>query len=128
MIRFRLSELLTDLNFRTGQRLEWQHVSQATGIHRSTLSKMLNIRGYNATTHNIDLLCRFFGCGVGDVMQYVPDEALAAPVVRKTMGAKAGTPAAQAGAQARYSRRAASPGNAAPSTTPARAPRKKSAD
>ena len=128
MIRFRLGELLTDLNFRTGQRLEWQHVSQATGIHRSTLSKMLNIRGYNATTHNIDLLCRFFGCGVGDVMQYVPDEALAAPVVRKTMGAKAGTPAAQAGAKARYSRRAVSQSPESPRTARPRAPRKKTAD
>ena len=128
MIRFRLGELLSDLNFRTGQRLEWQHVSQATGIHRSTLSKMLNTRGYNATTHNIDLLCRFFGCGVGDVMQYVPDEELAAPVVRKTMGAKAGTPAAQAGAQARYSRRAVSQSPESPRTARPRAPRKKMAD
>ena len=110
MIRFRLSELLTDLNFRTGQRIEWQDVAQATGINRSTLSKMLNKRGYNATTNNIDVLCRFFGCQVGDVMQYVPDEELEAPVVRTTKGAKAGSAAAKAGAQARYGKRAVSIG------------------
>lgn len=109
MIRFRLGELLADLNFRTGQRIEWQHVSDATGIHRSTLSKMLNTRGYNATTNNVELLCRFFGCQVGDVVQYVPDEEVAVPVVRTTKGAKAGTAAAKAGAKARYAPRTAQP-------------------
>jgi putative transcriptional regulator len=109
MIRFRLGELLADLNFRTGQRIEWQHVAEATGIHRSTLSKMLNTRGYNATTHNLDLLCRFFGCQVGDLVQYVPDEELAAPVARKSKGAKAGTAAAKAGADVRYGKRTAPP-------------------
>ncbi|MDR6766501.1 DNA-binding Xre family transcriptional regulator [Acidovorax delafieldii] len=109
MIRFRLGELLADLNFRTGQRIEWQHVAEATGIHRSTLSKMLNTRGYNATTNNIELLCRFFSCQVGDVMQYVPDEQLAAPVPRTSKGAKPGTAAAKAGADVRYGKRTASP-------------------
>jgi len=116
MIRFRLSELLTDLNFRTGQRIEWQDVAQATGINRSTLSKMLNKRGYNATTNNIDVLCRFFDCQVGDVMQYIPDEELDAPVVRTTKGAKVGSESAKAGAQARYGKRTASTGKQPEST------------
>jgi putative transcriptional regulator len=102
MIRFRLAELLADLNFRTGQRVEWQNVAEATGIHRTTLSKMLHKRGYNATTSNLDLLCRFFGCKTGDVIEYVPDEDVAEPVTSSFKGAKAGTPAAQAGATARH--------------------------
>ncbi len=35
---------------------------------------MVNVRGYNATLSNIDALCKFFGCGVGDIATYVPDE------------------------------------------------------
>lgn len=74
MIRLRLTELLADASFRRGRRVELLEVAQATGIHRTTLSKMINVRGYNATLANIDSLCKFFGCGVGDIATYVPDE------------------------------------------------------
>ena len=74
VIRLRLTELLADESFRRGRRVEVLEVAQATGIHRTTLSKMINVRGYNATLSNIDALCRFFRCGVGDVATYVPDE------------------------------------------------------
>lgn len=84
MIRFRLAELMADKSFRTGQRVELQDVAESTGIHRSTLSKMLHIRGYSATTGNIDLLCKFFGCKTGDVIEYVPDDD---PVLTSTASA-----------------------------------------
>lgn len=74
MIRFKLAEVMADYSFRKGKRVEWQEVSKTTGIHRSTLSKMVNLRGYNSTTDNIDLLCKFFECKVEDLMVYVPDE------------------------------------------------------
>lgn len=73
MIRFKLAELIAEHSFRVGRRVGWGEVSEATGVHRSTLSKMINSRGYNSTTDNIDALCRFFGCKVEDVMTYVPD-------------------------------------------------------
>ena len=73
MIRFKLAELISDHSFRQGRRVGWGEVSDATGVLRSTLSKMINTRGYNATTHNIDALCKFFGCKVEDVMVFVPD-------------------------------------------------------
>lgn len=74
MIRLRLTELLADASFRRGRRVELMEVARATGIHRTTLSKMVNVRGYNATLSNIDALCKFFGCDVGDIATYVPDE------------------------------------------------------
>jgi putative transcriptional regulator len=77
MIRFRLAELMADKSFRTGTRVELQDIASATGIHRSTLSKMLHTRGYSATTGNIDLLCRYFGCKTGDVIEYVSDDEVA---------------------------------------------------
>lgn len=80
MIRLRLTELLADVSFRRGRRVELLEVAQATGIHRTTLSKMVNVRGYNATLSNIDALCKFFGCGVHDVATYVPDEEVPAAV------------------------------------------------
>lgn len=118
MIRFRLAELMAEHNFRTGGRLQWRDVSEATGIHRTTLSKLLNTRSYNATTNNVDLLCRFFDCSVADLMVYVPDESVSTPVKRSFKGPTANTPAAKAGAAARHGKAAA---------TPARTPRKHAA-
>ncbi|WP_222946711.1 helix-turn-helix domain-containing protein [Caballeronia sp. EK] len=65
---------MADATFKRGQRVELQEVAEATGLHRTTLYRMVNVRGYNATLNNIDVLCRYFGCGVGDLAVYVPDE------------------------------------------------------
>jgi putative transcriptional regulator len=80
VIRLRLTELLADSSFRRGKRVELMEVAQATGIHRTTLSKMINVRGYNATLSNIDALCKFFGCGIGDIATYVPDDEVPSSV------------------------------------------------
>ena len=71
MIRYRLRELMADYQFRTGSRLTFDELAKETGIHRTTLSKIANTRSYNTTTDNIDKLCQFFKCQVGDLMQYV---------------------------------------------------------
>lgn len=88
MIRFRLSELLADKVFRLGIRLDWKDVAEATGIHRTTLSRMLNTRGYNASTSNLDSLCRYFECELGELAVYVPDEQVEVPVEKTFKGPK----------------------------------------
>ena len=80
MIRFRLSELLLDRAFREGRRIELGEVAEATGIHRTTLSKIVNRRGYNATTHNLDRLCAYFACSLADLAVYVADADLDTPI------------------------------------------------
>ncbi|MCB8745433.1 helix-turn-helix transcriptional regulator [Rhodoferax sp. U2-2l] len=62
----RLAEQLAEKAFKEKRRIEWKEVSEATGLHRTTLFRMLNTPAYNATTENLDHLCRFFNCGVGD--------------------------------------------------------------
>ncbi len=71
MIRYRLRELMADYQFRTGARLTFDELAKETEIHRTTLSKIANTRSYNTTTDNIDKLCRFFKCQIGDLMEYV---------------------------------------------------------
>ena len=73
VIRYRLAELMAERTFREKRRIGWKEVAEATGIHASTLSKMINSRGFNTTTDNIGALCRYFGCKVEDVMTYVAD-------------------------------------------------------
>jgi DNA-binding Xre family transcriptional regulator len=77
MIRFKLKEMLSEKAFREGKRINLDELSDATGVNKSTLSRISSVRGYNTTTDNIDKLCRFFGCSVDKLIEYVPDEEVA---------------------------------------------------
>jgi len=74
MIRFRIQELLAEKQFKDGRRVTMSELSEATGINRGTLSKMVNQKGYSTVTNNIDLLCNFFDCQVEDLMEYVNEQ------------------------------------------------------
>lgn len=73
MIRFRLQELIAEKQFREGRRVTLIEVSEATGINRVTLSKMVNQRGYSTVTENLDRLCKFFGCKIEQLAEYIAD-------------------------------------------------------
>ena len=73
MIRYKVRELIALRQFKTGARITILDVAGATGIHRTTLSKLVNERGYVTGTETIDRLCAYFGCEVGDVMEYVKE-------------------------------------------------------
>jgi DNA-binding Xre family transcriptional regulator len=68
MIRVRLKEMLADKEFREGKSATMVDVSQATGIHRATLSKIGKNRGYNPTLDIIDRLCEYFDCEISDLL------------------------------------------------------------
>ena len=74
MIRFKLKQQIADLEFREKRRVNLQEVAESTGINRSTLSKMLNQHGAVIRTDVLDKLCGFFGCALGDLAEYIPDE------------------------------------------------------
>ena len=73
MIRFKLKELVLDKQFRENRRVTYDDIAEATGIHRSTLSKIANHRGYNTTTDNLDKLCDFFGCTIDKIAEHIPE-------------------------------------------------------
>lgn len=74
MIRFRLKELIAEKEFQEGRRVTIEEISQATGIHRVTLSRISNQKGYTTNTDVLDKLCAFFNVNTNDVAQYIPDE------------------------------------------------------
>jgi putative transcriptional regulator len=106
MIRMNLAKLHADLCFAQGRKIEWREVAEQSEIHRVTLSKMVNQRGYNATVSNIDRLCRYFDCKIEDLLTYIPDEDLEVKSEMSHKGAVAKTPEAGAGAAARHSGKA----------------------
>lgn len=75
MIRFHLAKLMADKGFAERRRLELGDISEATGIHRSTLSRVLNRPGVNLTADNMSRLCAYFGCSLGELAEYVPDDS-----------------------------------------------------
>jgi len=74
MIRYRLSELIAEKAFRERRVVSLAEVAEATGIHRATLSKILNQPGANTVTDNLDRLCQYFECKLDEVAQYVASE------------------------------------------------------
>jgi len=74
VIRYRVQELLADKQFREGRVVTITELAAATGISRITLSKMINQRGYIAGADKLDSLCRYFGCSLDKVAEYVPDD------------------------------------------------------
>lgn len=72
MIRFKIKELMARKEFADERRLTIGEVAGAAGIHRMTLSKMINQRGYNTSTENLNRLCEYFDCRVDELIEYVP--------------------------------------------------------
>lgn len=75
MIRFRLKELIADKEFREEKRISIETISQETGIHRSTISRIASQKGYNTTTDNIDKLCDYFDCSVEKIMEHISSKS-----------------------------------------------------
>lgn len=71
MIRFRLKELIADKEFKEGRRITFDEIAKFTGVHRTTLSKIANQKGYNTTTEVLDKLCEYFAVPLESVAEYV---------------------------------------------------------
>ncbi len=82
MIRFRLKELIAEKEFKERRLITLAEVAEGTGIHRVTLSKIANNRGYHTSTEILDKLCTYFGCEVGQVAEHILEReptAIASP-------------------------------------------------
>jgi putative transcriptional regulator len=73
MLRFKLRQLIADFEFREQRRLTMTEIAEATGIVRTTLSRIAGPRPFNTTTDNLERLCQFFGCPIEALVEYVPD-------------------------------------------------------
>lgn len=75
MLRFRIKELLAEKEFRERRVITLIEVARDTGINRMTLSKLANHPGATTVSDNLDKLCNYFDCQIGDLVVYIPDEA-----------------------------------------------------
>ena len=68
MIRVRLREAMEDHRRRTGERMTYGTLAQATGLSRRTLESLASRPAYNSTLDTIAKLCRALGCEPGDLL------------------------------------------------------------
>ena len=67
MIRCHLSRLLGEHKKRMAE------VARDTGIHRNSLAMLFSEEATRIDFGTVDKLCAYFGCSVGDLLEYVPD-------------------------------------------------------
>ena len=73
MLRFRLKELIAEKEFRENRVVTLVEIADSTGIHRMTLSKLANHRGYNPSADFLDRLCSFFACRIEQLVEHIPE-------------------------------------------------------
>lgn len=74
MIKYRLKSLIADKEYKDGDPLRMEAIAKATKLHRTTLSKIANKKGYKTTTDVLDRLCKYFGVSLAELAEYVPDK------------------------------------------------------
>lgn len=73
MIRYKLREQIAEKMFRDNRTITISEVAEQTGIARAVLSNLVNKRGYNTLTDNLDRLCAYFGCELSGIAEYVKE-------------------------------------------------------
>lgn len=66
MIRCHLSRLMGE------KRVRVSDVARVTGISRNMLSKLYYDRAQRIDVSDLEKLCRFFSCGVADLLEWTP--------------------------------------------------------
>lgn len=74
MLRFKLKELIAEKEFQEDRVITLVEIAESTGIHRMTLSKLANHRGYNPSAEILDKLCTYFKCPIEALVEHLPDD------------------------------------------------------
>jgi len=74
MIRLLVKKFLDDKNFKSKEKITLNKVSEATGISRATLNRIVNTPKFKTNTDAINSLCKYFECTPCELIEYSPDE------------------------------------------------------
>lgn len=74
VIRILFNQQLDEKSFRERRRITLDEVARETSLSRPTLSRLANVAGYVTTTETIERLCRYFGCGLGELLVLINEE------------------------------------------------------
>ena len=73
MIHLQIKTLIAAKTAQWGRRITLLEISDATGISRMTLNRMMRQQGYNTVTDHLDKLCTYFQCDLNELVRYTPN-------------------------------------------------------
>lgn len=73
MVRSRFKILLADKEFKEKRRITYEEICNSTGISPATLSRFSNNETKRFYSNTLTCLCKYFNCGIGDLLEYVAD-------------------------------------------------------
>ena len=73
MIRSRMKRLRLDKEEQEGRKLSYEVISKETGLSKGVIVRLMNSNFERIETPTINALCAYFACGVGDLLEYVPE-------------------------------------------------------
>ncbi len=68
MIKCHLSKLMGE------NKMKVMDVARETGLHRNTITLLYKETAARVELEAIDKLCKLFGCEVGDLLEFIPDQ------------------------------------------------------
>ncbi len=63
---------MADKGFRENRVVTLVEISEATGVHKVTLSRLANNK-IGTGTEALNKLCNYFQCPIGDIVENIPD-------------------------------------------------------
>lgn len=80
MIRSRLKRLRLDKEESENRKLTYKVITQETGLSEGVIVRLMSAQIDRVDMTTLDALCRYFGCSVCDLLEYVPDAPAEATV------------------------------------------------
>ena len=77
MIVVKIKEAMERYRYRTGERLTYAKLADRTGLARGTIVSIASRPDYNTTLATIEKLCEALECAPGDLLEIIPDPAVA---------------------------------------------------
>ncbi len=74
MIKSKLKLLIAQREVATGEKITYESLAAATDLSKTTLNRLAEGKTDRVDFLTLDKLCRYFECGIGDLLAYVPDE------------------------------------------------------
>lgn len=74
MVVSRMPRLKLGKEERERRKLTYRTIASEAGISSGVVTRLMNGVPDRLDTAIVDTLCRYFGCGIGDLLEYVPDE------------------------------------------------------
>jgi len=71
-MRIKLREMMALHAARTGKRMTYASLSQASGLSLATLQSMAARDGYNTRLSSIEKICIVLGCQPGELLELTP--------------------------------------------------------